>query len=199
MLLCLGGCAHAPIEQLIIEGKSAQALEIVRASTAPPPDDPGYSKALFEASYHGEEQIVRALLERGADVAALNPRGMTALMLALHYDTDGVYRDVALLLLEHGADVNQRSTLGLTALHFACRREADPSEVGDKIALVELLLERGADASARSQTGATPLFFAAYDAEIEILRAAPRSRRRSQRRGGRGPRAIRGVGRRQSR
>jgi ankyrin repeat protein len=55
---------------------------------------------LILAAYHKHEELVRALLERGADHARVNDRGQTALAAAVfRQDADSVR-----LLLEAGAD-----------------------------------------------------------------------------------------------
>lgn len=168
--LLLGACA-TEIELLIFQDKNEQALEAIRATSEPPAYDPEYVKALYMASFKGEDEIVRALLERGAYVAGMNPYGTTPLMGALHDNTTTIHRSTVLLLLEHGADVNQRSsTLGITPLHFACRRQAKPSEQADKLAIVKLLIERGADPLARTEGGHTTLDFAVYDGGLEVPR-----------------------------
>lgn len=105
---------------------------------------------------------VHALLERGADVAAQTPDGLTP----LHVAAAGNSRlAVVELLLERGADVAARDMIGGTPLHWAARR-GRPAAVG-------LLLERGADVAAQTTGGGTPLHWAAAQnptpAVVELL------------------------------
>ena len=54
---------------------------------------------LMYASQFGHEESVRALIEKGANLEAVDKRGNTALQLASDYG----YRKVAKLLCKHGA------------------------------------------------------------------------------------------------
>ena len=57
---------------------------------------------LHWASYNGNTEIARLLIEQGADVNAADEYGITPLMSAC----DGGYVETARLLIEQGADVN---------------------------------------------------------------------------------------------
>jgi ankyrin repeat protein len=59
---------------------------------------------LHHACGRGDELIAKLLLERGADVNALDEHGMSA----LHVATLNGKGDVAKLLLSHGASTRQR-------------------------------------------------------------------------------------------
>ena len=61
--------------------------------------------------------VVRLLLEKGADVNANYPSGVTALIWA---SREG-HLNVVKLLLEKGADVNARDKFGRTALMMAAQ------------------------------------------------------------------------------
>ena len=63
--------------------------------------------------------MVRLLVEKGADVNAINYEGETALMIAVDA---GDNPEVVKLLLEKGADVNARTKEGETALMIASKR-----------------------------------------------------------------------------
>jgi ankyrin repeat protein len=75
---------------------------------------------------------VRILLEHGADVNALGPKGRTA----LHYAAAAGFVQVITLLLDHGAALALKDEQGETALSLA--------RVAGKTAAVELLMQRGA-------------------------------------------------------
>jgi len=85
------------------------------------------------ASRGGHENIVRLLLDRGADVNMTNDSGNTALIWASNIN-------VVRLLLDRGANVNARNTDGGTALIY-CSREGHENRV-------RLLLDRGANVNA---------------------------------------------------
>lgn len=71
--------------------------------------------ALMLAAFLGEAPIVTALLARGADVAAVNTRGMTSLMLAASQG----HTEIVTALLAKSAKVNAIDSGGHTALMFA--------------------------------------------------------------------------------
>jgi hypothetical protein len=67
------------------------------------------------AAKKGNVALVKKLLEKGADVNAVNKDGETALMWA----SDKGHTEVAKLLIEKGADVNVADKSGTTALIWA--------------------------------------------------------------------------------
>eukprot|EP00047_Mylnosiga_fluctuans_P000016 m.183756 g.183756 ORF g.183756 m.183756 type:complete len:1071 (-) comp10001_c0_seq29:385-3597(-) len=117
---------------------------------------------------HADASMIRALLERGADVnakledsVANTHNGKTALLTAI--TTCGPERgdlingDVIRALLDGGADVNMATDEGETAVHLAVRQcKKQPASVE----IVRLLLARGASASAPDISGCTPLHLA---------------------------------------
>ena len=114
-----------------------------------------YWTPLHVASYYGNVEVVRVLLDHGADLEA-NAKGDNG-EKPLHSVSYGKYRSqedgvrVAQLLLEHGADVNTRRRNHWTPLHVA-------SYYGN-LEVVRLLLDHGADleANAEGDNGAKPL------------------------------------------
>jgi ankyrin repeat protein len=108
---------------------------------------------LHLASYFGNVEIVRLLLDHGADSGANADGDMGA--KPLHQVSRGKYRSqedgvrVAQLLLECGADVNTRRKDHQTPLHIASRF--------GKFEIVHLLIDRGAEVTAVDKSGKTPL------------------------------------------
>ncbi|MCB1143104.1 MAG: ankyrin repeat domain-containing protein [Leptospiraceae bacterium] len=68
--------------------------------------------ALMVASKEGDLQLVKLLIDRGANVNATTPDGHTALMYASY----NRYPEIVKVLIEHGANVNAKSIQGHTAL-----------------------------------------------------------------------------------
>ncbi|MBN1610284.1 MAG: ankyrin repeat domain-containing protein [Polyangiaceae bacterium] len=89
--------------------------------------------------------LARWLLDRGADVHAVDQFGYTALHEAASHGT----RAVMLALLEHGASMKPKTLDGDTPLHCA----ADARHLDG----VRILLEHGAAVAARNYEGLTPL------------------------------------------
>ena len=90
------------------------------------------ASALQAASQSGQADIVRILLDRGADVNLSNKEGSTALMAA----SFNRHQDIVKILLAAGAEVNHQNRADETALSLA-REERDE-------AIVALLQEAGA-------------------------------------------------------
>jgi len=72
-------------------------------------------KKLIEASYNGNIEIVKLLIETGADINAKNNYGSTSLMYASKIG----HKKIVLLLIEAGADINAKNNYGYTVLMFA--------------------------------------------------------------------------------
>jgi ankyrin repeat protein len=91
------------------------------------------------AAQTGQTEIVRFLLERGADVH-MNRSGATALHMAALY---GGKTELIILLLENGADMNARTANGDTPLNLAV--------LGKQKAIAELLLDKRAEINLENQ------------------------------------------------
>ena len=98
---------------------------------------------LMLASYNGQLEMTRVLLENGADPQIANDMGQIPLAGTAFKGNVAM----AKLLIEHGADVNARMPDGKTALMFAA--------MFNQLAIIDLFLEKGADASLKSADGAT--------------------------------------------
>lgn len=110
--------------------------------------DDGTGKTLLHEAVRGcNEPVVRSLLDRGADVAAMDYKLYTPLLTAVQHGDKAL--NIVELLLERGADPQDRDYVNRTALHLAAANKGAKT--------IELLLERGADANAQDDNQRTPL------------------------------------------
>ena len=107
-----------------------------------------------------QPELVRALLDLGADVDARNRRGAQP----LHYATDGLpdsdawdpegQAAVISALIATGADPNAKDKSGVAPLHRAVRTRCSPA--------VRALLAGGADPEMENRSGSTPMQLATH-------------------------------------
>lgn len=133
-------------------------------------EDPSRANAFAEDGFHPlglaaffkRPELVRLLLERGADPAppSANPQAFTALHSAVATDAGGRDLGIVRALLEAGAPVSARSGSGGTPLHTAAL-------LGDT-EVAELLLARGADPRTASKDGKTAIDLARAQGHAEL-------------------------------
>lgn len=136
---------------------------IVREPAAPRP-----SAAARQAELEAQVEVVRELLNRGANPNKKGPDGVTALHRAAKtaYADDHTLRLLALLVEAH-ADVNARDGRGTTALMEAAR--------GNRPSIVQFLSSHGADPALTDCAGRTALDIARSvdaSAAVNVLRSA---------------------------
>lgn len=118
------------------------------------------STALHLAAEHGQEGMVRYLLDIGADINARDQPGNTALHIAVRKG----YRTIASLLLDMGCDVDVRDYNGNAPIH-------ESLTASDDYAIMRMLLDRGADVNAKNGSASTPLHLAVMlNADISAAR-----------------------------
>ena len=115
----------------------------------------GKEAPLHLTSRAGHIDLVRLLIEHGADAAAQSVNGRTP----LHQASNWGHVDVARLLIEHGADVAAQSRVGTTPLHWA-----------PKVDMARLLIEHGADVAAQKNDGSTPLHEVSFNGCVDVAR-----------------------------
>jgi ankyrin repeat protein len=149
-------------EQLMRAVKSnnvAQVAKLIEQGAEVSRADANGDSPLIMAAYKGYTEIVKLLLEAGADVAALDP-GMKA--TALHAAAYAGHVEAARLLIAHGIDINAQGPYnGNTALHDAIWQ--------NNIEAARVIIESGADVSLRSNQGETPLEMARARHRPEIV------------------------------
>jgi ankyrin repeat protein len=110
------------------------------------------------ASYEGKTDIVKYLLEKGADVGTKDKEGSTPLQNAAakgHFE-------IVKLLVEKGSDVNYKDDNDVTPLHFGC--------MSGNLDIVKYLVAKGADLNAASKIGRKPAVDAVFGGNIEVLK-----------------------------
>jgi uncharacterized protein len=114
---------------------------------------------LVMASYLGRTEIVKLLLEAGADVKAVDPSMQAT---ALHAAAYAGRTDAARLLIQHGIDIDKQGPKnGYTALHDAIW--------GNHPDTAQVLIEAGANLGLKSLRGETPLDFARTHGQQAIV------------------------------
>jgi ankyrin repeat protein len=120
------------------------------------------SQELFAAARSGDAAQVKSLLAAGANHAAADEAGETALMHAAH----GGHLAAVQVLIAAGADVNAKSPQGWTALAKAAYN--GETERG-YVEVVEVLHAAGAALDERIFFGITPLMLAAGGGDAPVV------------------------------
>jgi ankyrin repeat protein len=111
---------------------------------------------LHVAAHMGRRDVVKRLLESGADPNVQDGAGHTPLHLASNRGASAV----VLVLLQAGADPNVQNFMGRTPLHLAA--------MSGKQKVVEALLDAGAERDLEDRNGQTPVAMA-RDSDRELL------------------------------
>lgn len=112
-------------------------------------DARGFTPLIF-ATYFGQDDIAKLLIEHNADIDAKDASGNTAL-IGVSFKGNVI---LVSTLLEYGANINAVNNMGTTALIFATIYNKEP--------VVKLLVDKGADTSIKDKQGLT-----AYDHAID--------------------------------
>ena len=113
---------------------------------------------LHFASFFGQPEAARLLLERGADVHAVSPTFGD--VTPLHSAAAAPSREIVVALLAAGADPNARQSGGFTALQAAAMN-------GDA-EMARALLDAGADPAAATDDGRTARTFAEEQGHADV-------------------------------
>jgi ankyrin repeat protein len=156
-----GGLNHAPLAAALHKGhfKVADLLHQHGAAVDIPGDPSRLERTpLLAASGHGLIDVVRWLLDHGANVESRGVYLWTSIMLAA---ANGRL-EVVQMLLEHGVHINSASEHGYTSLGRAAS--------SGYVEIVRLLLQHGADIDVQDQDFSTPLHVASSQRKIEVTR-----------------------------
>lgn len=121
--------------------------------------DASQDAPLIMAAYKGYTEIVKLLLEAGADVSAVDP-GMKA--TALHAAAYAGHAEAAKLLIEYNIEIDKQGPYnGYTALHDAVWQ--------NNVETAKVLIEAGANLTIKGNAGETPLDMAKSRNYKEIM------------------------------
>ncbi len=161
---------------------------MIRKGSVTEPQELG--KIMQWATLHGEAELVRLLIVRGANPNDMDSRGQPVLHTAITRGKD----DVAKVLIDYGADLAAQNNVGETPLHFAAtyarediatllvnkgarvnalshhqRTPLIKAIQGGSMPIVKLLLEKGANVAARSPFEGLPVCLAAGLGHVEMV------------------------------
>ncbi|KAJ5380073.1 ankyrin repeat-containing domain protein [Penicillium cataractarum] len=117
------------------------------------------NRSLITAARNGHAELVRLLLNEGADVDGEGEFHGTAMADACYNG----HEEVIKILLDRGANVN----IGLSSIHLASRNSLEAAAYGGHLGIVQKLLDRGIDTRAY---GGRALWEAAGEGHEEIVR-----------------------------
>eukprot|EP01038_Epipyxis_sp_PR26KG_P013457 gene13457-18050_t len=104
--------------------------------------------SLIKASFSGNENIVKFILQNNGSIHNRNFNNENALMTASKYG----YTNILLILLQHGASVDEIDNFGRTSLIIAC--------MGNKIDVLEMLITHHANVNIVDKWGYSALIYA---------------------------------------
>ncbi|CAK0785855.1 hypothetical protein CVIRNUC_009067 [Coccomyxa viridis] len=129
--------------------------------------DKHHRTALVMASWAGQVECVKALLEAGANTKIFAMDDMNA----MHFAAQKGHAEVVRLLLNAGLSVNSKTRKGTNALQFAAKH--------GHLNVVELLVKRHANVKAQDKKGQSALDLATDDAVKAALQAALQERKQA--------------------
>ncbi|PNW72290.1 hypothetical protein CHLRE_16g674300v5 [Chlamydomonas reinhardtii] len=149
--------------------KISRKLRELNVDGAPAPEAPASAEGapapakklienLHDAAKHGDMEAATRLIEEGADVNALNDRGISALGVAVGFNR----LEVVKLLIAAGADLTFRDPKKNSLMHYAAGY--------GRMAIAKALLGAGAELSAQNDAKQTPADVAKLNGEKEMVK-----------------------------
>jgi ankyrin repeat protein len=137
-----------PLFQSIRQGNSESIINAIKGGFGVNTLDSRRRTALHYAAEVGNLELVRFLVNKGADVNAKDKEKLSPIVL-IGGDDEDESRDILQILLDHGADVNATDEDGDTLLMRACD--------DDNVDVVKVLLGHRAKVNLKNPDGETAL------------------------------------------
>jgi len=190
---------NTPLSEAISAGNFAAAQELLKAGANPNHNILQYNHLdrtlLYQAITHDEGELLKLLLNFGADVNALSDVGQSSKEPPLHIATEKGSMVMVQVLLEYGADYNWQDDTGWTVSHLAARCHPEILRLlcddygvdlslslsngslplhsagsGGNVVCIEILLAHDVDINTRNNHGRTPLHFAVEKANLQAVK-----------------------------
>jgi len=154
VILSLAACSGAAANRT---EDIARVKARIDSSTDINKSEPGSGRTLLhDAVFYQSPELVKYLIEKGANINPADIQGYTPLILAVQSNNQAVIN----LLIEKGADLNSRDVYGYTPLIWALS-SGYPE-------MARVLMEKGADVNIADNDGKTPLIYSCIKGYIEI-------------------------------
>jgi ankyrin repeat protein len=148
MLACEEGNEEI-IDELLKNGADVNAV-----------DDVNYRTALIKAVIYNHFQVVKKLVEAGADLEKRDYLGFTAFLHAVWWER----MEIIKFLVEKGANIHAQDCMNQTALRSACIKK--------NFKIADYLIKKGLDVNAQDIHGETALMDVCYwgDYYIDVVK-----------------------------
>lgn len=118
----------------------------------------GGSTALHWGAFNGDLEMVKLLVQKGADINHKTDQGISTLSISVQQG----HLEVIRYLIEQGADIHAKNEDGYTAFHWSVE--------GGHIDVVKYFVEQGTDIGLQGINGNTPLHFSAEKGYLDCLK-----------------------------
>ena len=105
---------------------------------------------IVAAAHSTSAEIVKLLIDSGAELEASDPLGMTPLLFATGNSSPP---EIVKLLIDSGAELEVTDLLGMTPLMYTAQYSSSPE-------IIKALLDKGADPLARNKDGKMAIDYA---------------------------------------
>ena len=150
-----GGWMLTPLVAAL-HGKHFQVAELLLRNGADVDVRDGYENTLLRVACNSGFDIVKWLLDHGADVNTQNHE----LWTPLHSAADHGHLQIFQMLVEHNANIHIRESRGSSPLHVATCPQVKHSQC--HVDMMQILLDHGANPNALDNDNSTPLHLSSW-------------------------------------